>query len=233
MIRVGIVEDQEEYRQQLLSYLQTFQEKEGVVFQIETFHDGYDFVERYDSEFDLLLMDIHLPLIDGMSAIEEIRKRDSDVFVIFITSTAQYAVKGYDVNAIGYILKPFNYYSLSEYLKKTIKRLKMKEDSFLRIKAGQNYYRVNQDAIQYVESQGHKLIFKLTDQELESIGVMRELEQQLQPDRFLRIHRGFIVNLRHITGINHSTVIVGEAELPISRGKRKLIMDTLAKQWHV
>lgn len=63
-------------------------------------------------------MDIHLPLIDGMSAIEEIRKRDSDVFVIFITSTAQYAVKGYDVNAIGYILKPFNYYSLSEYLKK-------------------------------------------------------------------------------------------------------------------
>lgn len=118
MIRVGIVEDQEEYRQQLLSYLQTFQEKEGVVFQLETFHDGYDFVERYDSEFDLLLMDIHLPLIDGMSAIEEIRKRDSDVFVIFITSTAQYAVKGYDVNAIGYILKPFNYYSLSEYLKK-------------------------------------------------------------------------------------------------------------------
>lgn len=232
MIRIGLVEDQEVYRQQLRGSLIKFQTEEGVSFQIEEFSDGHDFIERYDSEFDILLMDIQMPLVDGMSAIEEIRKRDAKVLVIFITCAAQYAIKGYHVNAMGYILKPFNYYSLSEYLKKAIKRLPSKEEFYLTIKTRQSYYRVSQAEIQYIESQGHKLIFSLQKKELESKGVMRELEKQLKPEWFVRIHRGYIVNLNHIKEVNNATVVVGEIEIPISRGRRKLIMDTLVKQWH-
>ena len=231
MIRIGLVEDQEIYRQQLRASLNKFETEEGVLFQIEEFSDGHDFVERYDSQFDILLMDIHLPLINGMSAIEEIRKKDTKVQVIFITCAAQYAVKGYHVNAMGYILKPFNDYSLSEYLKKAIKRLPSKEESYLTIKTRESYHRVSQAEIQYIENQGHKLIFNLQKEELESKGVMRELEKLLKPEWFVRIHRGYIVNLNHIKAINNTTVVVGESEIPISRERRKQIMDTLVKQW--
>lgn len=110
MIRIAIVEDETVYKEQLIEYLKEFEQERSETLKIDTFSDGDEIVENYQAQFDIILMDIQMNFMDGMSAAEEIRKIDSEVVIIFITNLAQYAIKGYEVDALDYILKPISYF---------------------------------------------------------------------------------------------------------------------------
>ena len=92
----------------------------GVSIELNIFTDGKQIVFDYEPVYDIILMDIEMPGLDGMSAAEKIRETDRDVIIIFITNMAQYAIKGYQVRARSYILKPVNYYSFEMELKEAI-----------------------------------------------------------------------------------------------------------------
>lgn len=99
MIRIAIVEDEQNYIDKLSEYLDRYKKEYGEQLSVTVFHDGDEISSGYKAQFDIILMDIEMKFVNGMSAAEEIRKVDSEVTIIFITNTPQYAVRGYEVGA--------------------------------------------------------------------------------------------------------------------------------------
>ena len=102
MIRIAIVEDDDSYIRALTGYLEQYGEQLSLSFHTTIFHDGLDIVTDYKADYDIILMDIQMKHLDGMTTAEKIRKLDDDVSFIFITSTVSFAVQGYLVDALGY-----------------------------------------------------------------------------------------------------------------------------------
>lgn len=126
MIRIAIVEDEVRYQEQLIEFLRKFEQDRGENIEVEIYSDGDEIVENYKAQFDIILMDVQMQFMDGMSAAEEIRKMDTEVVIIFITNMAQYAIKGYEVDALDYVLKPISYFPFSQRLNRAIDRMKKK-----------------------------------------------------------------------------------------------------------
>ena len=127
MINIAIVEDEAMYAKQLQEFLLQYQKENGEVFNITVYSDGDQIVHKYKSQFDIILMDVEMKFMDGMSAAEENRKVDTEVVIIFITNMAQYAIRGYAVDALDYVLKPVSYFAFSQRLNRAISRMKKRE----------------------------------------------------------------------------------------------------------
>lgn len=231
MIRIGIVEDESHYRDQLIAYLRQFEQERGEKVDIVTFLDGDEIVENYSSQFDIILMDIQMKFMDGMTAAEEIRKLDSKVVIIFITSMAQYAIKGYEVDALDYVLKPISYFQFSQRLNRALERMKKREDRFITVAVKEGIKRLKVSDLYYVESRGHILEFHSKHGEFTTVGTMKELEEMFSNLHFFRANNGYLINLEHVEGVNDSCAIVNEQNLLISRRKKKLFMEALSNYW--
>ena len=124
MVRIAIVEDEKMYEKQLEDFLHQYERERKETFEITLFTDGDEIVENYRAQFDIILMDIQMQFMDGMTAAEAIRQVDSEVIIIFITNLRQYAIRGYAVDALDYVVKPISYFAFSERLNRAIRRLR-------------------------------------------------------------------------------------------------------------
>ncbi|ANY69913.1 DNA-binding response regulator [Paenibacillus sp. BIHB 4019] len=231
MIRIAIVEDEINYKEQLIEFLRRFEQDREESIEVMTFSDGDEIVENYEAQFDIILMDVCMGLMDGMSAAEEIRKMDSEVVIIFITNMAQYAIKGYAVDALDYVLKPISYFQFSERLNRAIDRMKKREVCYFTLKTKNGVKRFDIADIYYVESQSHHLIFFTKAGEFITSGTMKELEQQLSGFHFFRGNKGYFINLEHVEGMTDIFAVVKGKKLLVSRSKRKAFMEALSKYW--
>ena len=159
MIRIAIVEDEEQYVQQLTEYLQEYQKSSNEEIDITVYRDGDEITSKYKSQFDIILMDIQMKFVNGMTAAEEIRSVDSSVVIIFITNMTQYAIQGYKVGAMDYILKPISYFAFKERLNQAISKLKHRSSNYVVIPVKGGIIRLDTSDIYYIESQGHNLIY--------------------------------------------------------------------------
>ena len=159
MISVAIVEDEAAYAEQLREFLVRYSQESGHEFEISIFSDGDEIVEGYKAQYDLILLDVEMKFMDGMTAAEEIRRVDPEVVIIFITNMAQYAIRGYAVDAMDYVLKPVSYFAFSQRLSRAIQRMKKRARRYMTISIKGGAQKLDIDKIYYVESQGHNLIF--------------------------------------------------------------------------
>lgn len=127
MLRVAIVEDEAECREVLRDMISRYAEEQQKQIRVQEFSDGSELVDNYKPDYDILLLDIEMPHLDGMKAAEKIRETDQDVVIVFITNMAQYAIKGYEVNALDFIIKPVNYSTFSMRFTRAIGRVKNRE----------------------------------------------------------------------------------------------------------
>ena len=124
MIQIAIVEDDKGDVRILEGYLKKYMQEYSTVIQIQVFSDGLDIVSDYTAGYDIIFLDIQMKHLDGMKTAERIRTMDENVVFIFITSTVRFAVQGYQVNALGYILKPVSYLAFSQIVSKAVKQVK-------------------------------------------------------------------------------------------------------------
>ena len=110
MRNIAIVEDEDAAAEVLQGHIEQYAQRNGQEFQICRFHDAVEFLKDYRPLYSVVFMDIQMPHRDGMSAAEELRSVDKTVSLIFITNLVQYAQKGYEVDAIAYLLKPVSYF---------------------------------------------------------------------------------------------------------------------------
>lgn len=159
MIHVAIAEDDPNCAKQLERFLRGFGRESGRAFQITHYDNGEDLIEQYRSNFDLIFLDIEMPFVDGLTAAKHIRQIDPKVIMIFITNLAQYAIRGYEVNALDYIVKPIKYTSFSLHLSRAMPHLSEQEDACLVIAVKGGVVKLDPDSILYIESQKNQLLF--------------------------------------------------------------------------
>lgn len=229
MIKIAIVEDDKNYIATLREYISRFSKEQGVAMDLDIFRDGNKVVFQYEPVYDIILMDIEMPGMDGMTAAEQIRKTDQDVIIIFITNMAQYAIQGYKVHARSYILKPVNYYSFSMELQEAVSSLSKKAQNFLLLPGEDGMQKIAVGDILYVESQKHYMLVHTKDQVIEIRETMKNMEKKLKEYYFERCNVSYLVNLAYVSSITGNLAVVGEEKLPVSRQKRKTFLAALTK----
>jgi len=227
MIRIAIVEDDAGYRKQLQEYLHRYGQESGEKFTLKTFTDGDEIAIGYKPEYDIILMDIQMNYMDGMTAAEEIRRVDSEVVIIFITNSQQYAIKGYAVDALDYVLKPISYYAFSQRIDRAITRLQNRTKRFLYINSKEGGRKLDCSRLMFVEVQGHDLYYHTMDGIVTGTGTMKEVEESLDSRSFFRCNNCYLVNLDKVDGIRGTEAIVGSNTVQISRARKKAFMDAL------
>ena len=227
MLTIAVVEDEEKYKKELDAFLCRFSEETGSQLKVAHFSDGDEIAQEYAGGMDIILMDIQMRFMDGMTAARRIRERDGAVVIIFITNRVDYAVQGYQVDALDYILKPLNYFALKEALLRAIKRLPAKAGKTITLQSASGFLRLETENITYVESIGHHLIYHTKQGEHTVRQNMLEAEKLLADDHFFRIHKGYLVNLRHVSSVQGNDCIVDGMLLPISRAKKNEFMHVL------
>ena len=229
MLRVAIVEDEQEAAQQLRQHLTRFGTENGLPIETTWFPDGAQLVGEYHHVWDLLLLDIDMPVMNGLETARSIRAADPDVGIIFITNLAQYAINGYEVNALDYLLKPVNYYALAMKLRRALRLLRVGGDAALMLKRDGDMLRVPLARLYYIESFDHSLHYHTADGEFETTGAatMASLEKELVPKGFVRCHNCYLANLRMVDGLRGNMLVVAGQELPVSRNRRRAVVEAL------
>lgn len=199
--------------------------------------DAVDFLSSNGA--DLIFVDIQMPDLTG---IEFARSLESAPKIIFTTAYEKYALEGFKLNAIDYLLKPFSY---EEFLKAAQKARKQTElengipqsieanNQFLFLKSEYKIRRINFNDILYIE--GLKDYIKVytvgEDKPVLSLSSMKALEQKLPEDKFMRVHRSFIVNLERIEVIERSRIIFGKTYIPVSDQYKDKFQEYLDKNF--
>ena len=229
MIRIAVVEDNDECADGLSSLLAKFSVECKERLDVKRFVNGLDFIDEYDAGFDVVFMDIEMPLMNGLETARLLRERDSSVALVFLTVMSQYAICGYDVGAAYFLIKPVGYEELSDKLKRILEKRKT-EEKYVLFSGQDGVTRVPYKKIVYVESRGHWCIFKTADgAEHRKLTPMKNVEAQLGADGFLRSSNSFLVNILYVDGWSGTDVSVNGDSIPISRSRRKEFVNKLTE----
>mgnify|MGYP002627306980 CR=1 FL=1 len=227
MIKLAIVEDEDSYAAQLTEFVDQYQKESGNYFKITRFRDGDEITNGYRGQFDIILMDIEMKLMDGMSAAEEIRKLDQDVVIMFITNMTNYAIRGYQVDALDYVLKPVSYFAFSQKLGRAITKIKKPGSKIISIEMSSGIKKLDIDNIFYIESEGHSLNFYTTGGDFSIRAKLGDFEEQLSDYNFFRSNKGYLVNLKYVDGVENGCCIIAGKQLLISRARKNDFMSAL------
>ena len=228
MIRIAIVEDEVRERAHLRDCLAYMAEKERLEFDIVEFGSGEAFLGGYQPVYDIVLMDIELPGINGMETAKALRRLDSFVLLVFVTNMVQYAVSGYEVDALNYILKPVNRFDFALKMNKAISRTAKRTEESVQIRAGKDLYMLPVAAIRYLEVDGHYIVYHTTEGDYSEYITLKEAEKKLNKPYFVRCNRCYLVNLKYVSAVRDDVVQVGRDELLISRPQKKAFLNALA-----
>ncbi len=223
---IAIVEDDPREAQTIQSYIDRLADS-GETYDVRWFQTGREFLSAYRPTYDLVLMDINLPDLNGMDVAASLRKLDQNVLLIFVTSMAQYAVQGYEVDALDYVVKPVRFATFSVKVRRALAKSGIRQSRELLINISDGVYRTSVSRIKYVEVSDHSLIYHTTDGDLTSYGNLKQVEAQLDPRQFARCNRCYLVNLDHVIAVRGSTVVLDGATLQISRPKRVSFLEAL------
>ena len=123
MLKIAVVEDQQEVRDELCRFIRQYAAENSLQVEVLPIEDGAVIAEHYEPGYDIIFMDVEMPGLDGFGAAEKIRAVDADAVLVFVTNMAQYAIKGYEVDALDYVLKPVNYYQFCTKLSRAVQRV--------------------------------------------------------------------------------------------------------------
>lgn len=233
MLTIAIIEDEIDAAEVLQNYIGAYCNGAQIAYEVKIFGNAVDFFDAWKTNFDIIFLDIMLPDIDGLRAAHKIRERDSEVPIIFVTNMRQFAINGYEVSALDFIVKPVTYYGFEIAFRKALHNLLRNNSAHITIplKGGDKYVQVSN--IFYVEVSQHKLIYHTADEDIEAGGVLKNVEELLFPYGFRRCNHCYIVNMRYVKEVRDNSVIIGPNgdELQISRSKKKTFLNELSKYW--
>lgn len=228
MIRIALVEDDPSCKKQTVSYAERYSKENGIEVKVDCFGDGLEFLEKYSSDYTVVFMDIEMPFMDGLKAAKKLREKDEAVPLIFMTNMAQYAIRGYEVNAIDYVVKPVAYGTFSDKLQKAVKVSEKYTDYNFTVAKKDGKLRLQTSKIYYVEVIDHKLIYHTVNGNVENSGSLNAVERDLEKYNFSRCNTCYLVNLRFVSAVNENTVWVGSDALAVSRSRKKKFFSDLA-----
>lgn len=227
--RVVIVEDSPDEAEALRSHLERYADENHVRFSIQTMRSALEFITQ-SPKADLIFMDIDLPGFTGMELAELLRTYDKETPLIFVTNLAQYALNGYKVGALDYLVKPVSYTSLSTVMNRALAQLGRKRSESITVTCGESIRVVPIADISFIDVKNHYLSYHLLDhRSLVSRGTLTSLEKRLANSGFVRISKSCLVNMVNVKVVTTEALTLKNDEIVyISRSKRKEALRLIA-----
>lgn len=229
MIRIAVVEDNKESCNQICRCIERYAKEENIRIEIKAYSDGIHIVDEFHGQYDIIFCDIQMKVMDGLETARKIREKDQNVVLIFITNLAQYAIQGYEVEAIGYLLKPFNYITFSLYMKRAVKIVQNSAVEYLVLEFKGGVKRYSLDDIYYIDYAKHYAWFHMKDGLEKALMSVKDLEIKLTGKSFSKCNSGCIVNLKYVSGIQGNLAVVNDEMIAISRSRKKQFADDLTE----
>lgn len=220
MIKIAMVDDEIGSMQDVTHMLSDYFEKRDQEVQISTYSNSLEFLSKYKAQFDVIIIDIAMPGINGLEMSKKIREVDNTVIMVFLTSMKQFAINGYEVNAV-------TEYSLALTMNRVLTKVQNKASRRLVINLRQGVSVVSTDELRYIDVCFHHVVYHTADKEIEAYGTLSEVEEKLKGLPFARCNNSTIVNLNYVTKTTNNSVFLGNTELIISRGKKKEFVNAV------
>ncbi len=212
MLNIAIIDDEAEAIALLESYIGRYCEKRGIECNVSRFGNPVRFLASFKPIYDIIFLDIDMPNMNGMDVARGIRKTDGDVALIFVTNMARYAIRGYEVDADDFVVKPVKYPGFEIKLDRVIKkhgakdkpRVVVYEDGVMR------YAPVSE--IRYVEVIKHNIIYHMAGGEYEKRGTLKNEAKLFEENGFVQCNKSCLVNLRYVLGIMGYNLHIAKAK---------------------
>lgn len=231
MLRCAIVEDSPRELEHLKECLARYSAERDIPLETTAFGDAASFLEHYRADYDIVFMDIELPGINGMEAAELLRSQHRVTSIIFVTDLAQYAVRGYEVDALGFLVKPATFAGLSMNLDRAMREVAQGTNRTLTVPTGDGFRSVPLSQVTHIEVRNHDLVYHTVDGEaLRARGSLAQVERELADAPMVRVSRYCLANMALITSVlGDEVTVAGGAALHITRGHKKEIELALAR----
>uniref|UniRef100_UPI0032180A64 LytR/AlgR family response regulator transcription factor n=1 Tax=uncultured Draconibacterium sp. TaxID=1573823 RepID=UPI0032180A64 len=180
-----------------------------------------------DKQVDLLFLDINMPRLSGIGFVKSLKEPP---LVILVTAYPEYAIEGYEIEALDYLLKPVSFERFRTAVNRALERLEPKENGdilHIMVRANKKSYRLNLDEIIYLEAQGDYVRFVTEDKTLMVHGTMKEFLEQLPENKFGRIHKSYVIALGKVVYLEGNLVKMGEYKLPVSLSYKDELIEKL------
>ncbi|MCD7826746.1 MAG: LytTR family DNA-binding domain-containing protein [Clostridiaceae bacterium] len=227
MIKVAICEDQKTELVLLQRIVEYLMQDRGLDYNIISYQSGEALLSDYvNHPCDLILLDVIMPDIDGIETGRKIREIDSDVELIYCTSSRDFAIAAYEIHAMGYLLKPYQSSRIGALLDYYLQKHPQMNQNYIQVKSKRKSVIIPYKDIIYMESDNKVVYIHTTTQG--SVKVYNKLdvfEQQMRDERFLRCHQSYLINLQYVAGLVDSDFItISDDMIPIRKSGRKLIV---------
>ena len=194
---------------------------------VDTFSDGTELLKSFGFRaYDLVFLDIEMPEMDGITLAEKLRETSDEVSIVFLTGHIEYAVKGYEVNALRYLTKPADEQKVKDVIDRVLKTLGDVKMLWIKTEEGEGKLRLSD--ILFIESQNQNVLISTAEDSYSVRGNMNDYEKRLEQEGFFRIHRGYIVSLARVSRLSGKEVVMEDGTtLPVSRSKEARLKEVL------
>ncbi len=227
MYTVAIVDDDINDLNKLKDCFSFVEEETEERFRIDGYDSAASFFMHYENQYNIVMLDIEMPDINGIETAKKIRENDKSVVIIFVTNSAKYAMSGYEVDALDYILKPVDRYAFMLKMHRILSRVETRKDFNLLLKTDEGTECLQISHIKYVEVFGHYVVYHTYYGDYSVYSTLSAEAEKLPPKQFVKCSRNCIVNLRYVESVRNNVCIVSGEELIVSRPQKKNFMQAL------
>lgn len=229
-MKAAVVDDERKETELLSSYLERYGKELGIEVMVRAFYSADEFLDNYTHDFDIVFMDIEMPgIINGLQAAHELRKIDANVVLMFVTNMAQYAIKGYEVEAVDFVLKPLAYTEFVMKMNRAFRYIRRNEEKRIEVQTTEGTVYLLLSDIYYIEVIRHYLVYHTSVGEFRARGTMKSVEESLGVYHFCRSNNCYLINLKYVQAVRDNLVVVAGENLQMSRGRKNEFISQLSK----
>ena len=224
-MRIAVCDDEEKYINDIAARIIKRLGENDLT--LHTFSDGHELLDTADVKpYDLVFLDIEMPAMDGITLAKELRKKNSSTYIVFLTGHVEYAIEGYEVNALRYLTKPVQEDKLNDVLAYVIKEKQSRKQ--LVIKTDGEEIRIDVADIIYMEAQNKYVMIYTTKGEYLVRYNLADFEEELKDYGVMRVHRSYLVSLSKVRKIGSADCTMAKNyNVPVSRSNIKPLKDAL------
>ncbi|MFA6624452.1 MAG: LytTR family DNA-binding domain-containing protein [Bacilli bacterium] len=229
MLRIAIIENEEKQIDLTIGMIKRYCSEKEIIFEVTSFTSGFDFLESNLSLFDLAFMDIDMPGINGMETAVKLRKTGFNTVLIFVTNLPQYAIEGYKVEALDFILKPMTYADFSLAMSRVEKTVLSSKNSEFVLNIHGAVRKFKAEDVLFFEMIKHDVCIHLVDEpDVVFRFSLTKIEKIISEEIFFKCNSGCLVNIKKVKSVQGEVLIMeDDSRIIVSRSHRKEVMIKL------
>lgn len=228
-MKIALIDDQKNDVLELHENLKRYAGEQNLDFDIHCFSSAQGFLSKYRHDYEFIIFDIDMPGMNGMDAAKKLREFDSDVAIMFVTNMPQYALEGYSVEAVDYILKPIAYPDFCLKMQRALRYIERNQDHTVHIHSSDGIRTLKLSDIYYIESQLHYLIYHTKEGVFRTRSTLNETEKNIGCHHFARASTSFLINLKYVKSLTGDDLLVENTHIKISRGKKSSFLAAFTR----